>query len=187
MPQQQEQQQRHSQLNSPSPGQGSEQGLSDLEDEDNLEADGASEDDAEQDMQDAVMSGAAPAAAVPAAAAPRGGRPRTKYSEEEQEVMRECNLSSLANIFPQRRLKLAAWTVRLYAEGLQRQHPNLSGEFEWSCQVWMIISQLCTALCQLQPSAKMGCQSTNPVHVTLALWVPESHMAVYTSRLKCEA
>jgi hypothetical protein len=111
----------------PIPGPaGGDHGLSDSEDYDSLDAGGVS-DDVQDDMQDEVMSDAEPAAAaaVPAPAAPRGGRPRT-YTAEEQEVMRDLNLSSLPYITPRKRSSRAMrWQVQLSAEGLPARHSKL--------------------------------------------------------------
>jgi hypothetical protein len=73
-----------------------------------------------------------PPAAAAAAASPPGGRRRTSYTDEEQAVMRELNLSNLANIYG-KPLKSGPmrWVVRLSAEGMQRR--ELWGEFQASC------------------------------------------------------
>jgi hypothetical protein len=120
------------------PGSASaEQGLSDTEDEGSLDADGVS-DDAQEDMQDEVMSDAPAAAATPAATALRRRRGPRTYTDDEQAVMRELNLSNLGNIVRTTLKTITVrWRVKLCAEGLSgnsgteglsRKSGELSGE-----------------------------------------------------------
>ena len=96
---------------------GAEQSSSDSEDEDSLE-DGGS-DDAQDDMQDEVLSSAAAAAAAAAPAIARRPRRARTYTAVEQEIMRELNVSKLANITSSTISTGAArWSVKLCAEGL---------------------------------------------------------------------
>jgi hypothetical protein len=111
---------------------GAEQGLSDSEDEDSRDAGGAS-DVAAQDMQDEVP----PPATAAAALSPRDGRARTSYSADEQAVMRELNLSHLANISCKPRSSgVMRWVVRLKLQG-----GELWGEFQAFCNMGIFAKQ----------------------------------------------
>jgi hypothetical protein len=80
--------------------------------------------DGEQDVENNPVSGtpeaaSAEAAAVPARVTARVGVPRTNYTEEEQVVMRELNLSSLMYITPCTEQSGGGWRVRLKAAGVK--------------------------------------------------------------------
>jgi hypothetical protein len=128
-----------------SPAQlGAEQGLSDSDGEDSLEAGGVS-DDEQADMQDEVLSPAATAAAPATAAARRPRGPRT-YTDVEQGIMRELNVSKLTNITSGTTSTGAArWSVKLNGEGLLRKTRVLHGE--WSLilsrlDLWVLICKV---------------------------------------------
>jgi hypothetical protein len=81
--------------------------------------------DAEQGMDDETVSGTPKAVPAEAAAGrevarvtARPGVSRAKYTEEEQAVMRELNISSLMHITPVSQ-RTAGWRVRLRAAGLK--------------------------------------------------------------------
>jgi hypothetical protein len=92
------------------------------EDSDSLGDFEFSEDD-QQDLQDDVMSATPAAAASGPTAAGEAARlyftPRTNYTEEEQAVMRELNISSLMHITPCSQQKGGGWCVRLRAAARQ--------------------------------------------------------------------
>jgi hypothetical protein len=95
-----------------------------------------------QNMDSSQISAAAGAAAAPAGpavpAAPRG-RPRT-YTAEEQAVMCELNLSSLAYIELRRRQSGLSWRVLLRAEGLSRTQSELNA----SCRPVLALLDSCS-------------------------------------------
>ena len=106
------------------------------EDSDSLGDLGVSE-DPEQDMEDDPVSAtpeAVPAAQDAAQDAARLFTTRTKYTEDEQAVMRELNISSLMYINPCSQQRGGGWRVRLRAAGAKEAH----GE-------WLLVQDLVQA------------------------------------------